>query len=248
MQQLHGRLLRFLCKLSKRLVEKLASLKPGTPCGAPWPPRPLTPAGLSTDRRTGGTAGRSAWKGRGSGESSPREDAKSKGQRCSPQVGGRLPPSAAPFGESQRFRAPPPPRPRTTLRKSHRTSATPDPKHPLSWEAADEGGVLALYFPCSLNFLQPTSQPVLLGREKLRLPRRSSTPAGRQLRLTSPHSAPRPRLGRGSEAPHGFAAAPGVRAAHGPRGAPMPTEKSERGSPVRSALGLQLQLWQLPRL
>lgn len=47
-QQLHGRLLRFLCKLSKRLVKKLSSPKPRASSGAPWPspsPDPLQPPG-----------------------------------------------------------------------------------------------------------------------------------------------------------------------------------------------------------
>ena len=117
-QQLHDRLLRFLCKLSKRLVEKLASLKPSPLASAsPDCGRPQHRDG------TGGKAGRAAWKGRGSGEASPREDAKSKGQRCSPQADRRLPPRPRLGNPSSS--APPAPYPQVPSHFSYSRPQTP---------------------------------------------------------------------------------------------------------------------------
>lgn len=74
-QQLPGRLLRFLCKLFKRLVEKLASSEPRASSGAPQPLASPDPAGLGTERGGEGGARRAAWAGRGSAEASARADA-----------------------------------------------------------------------------------------------------------------------------------------------------------------------------
>lgn len=102
-QQLRGGLLRLLCRLSKRLVEKLASSKPRASSGAA--PTPTSLALASRDphrllgprgRGPGGAAGRSG--GRRS-----QHPGRCKEQRCSLRVASRRRPRV---GNPSRFRGP----------------------------------------------------------------------------------------------------------------------------------------------
>lgn len=101
-QQLPGRLLRFLCKLFKRLVEKLASSEPRASSGAPQPLASPDPAGLGTER--GGEGGPAEQPGRAGGRQRPapgQMPLQSKQQGCSPQVAERPPPRATSGNPSQ---------------------------------------------------------------------------------------------------------------------------------------------------
>lgn len=165
-QQLPGGLLRFLCKLSKRLVERRVSSKPRASSGAPGPSRPPTPARLRSRKRRDGRRS-------GSGEASAREDAaQEQEQRCSLQGAARLPPRPG-SGIAQPLHGP------------LGAQARP-PFQPLgspSWRGA---GGRRLYSPGEPNDRAQTSQAVLQGdreaeeaRAETHLPaQRPGSPAG----------------------------------------------------------------------
>lgn len=97
-QQLRGGRLRLLCRLSKRLVEKLASSKPRASSGAAPTPTSLALASRDSLRLLGprGAAGRS-------GGRRNQHPGRCKEQRCSPHVASRRRPCV---GTPSRFRGP----------------------------------------------------------------------------------------------------------------------------------------------
>lgn len=120
-QQLRGGRLRLLCRLSKRLVEKLASSKPRASSGAA--PTPTSLALASRDalrllgprgRGPGGAAGRS-------GGRRNQHPGRCKEQRCSPHVASRRRPCV---GTPSRFRGPLRAQPRPQVSHSSPQSPT----------------------------------------------------------------------------------------------------------------------------
>ena len=218
-QQLRGGRLRLLCRLSKRLVEKLASSKPRASSGAA--PTPTSLALASRDRlrllRPEGGDREARPDAQGVEEASTREDAKSRDARgTSPPAAGPVcgipPGSEAPYG-----RNPVP------------SSATPAPSRQLGWGSGR--GSLALLSP-KPNFRQQSSQSVLQGKGEAEAPREKPHPRGTR-GGDSPPSAGPGFSGWGSEEPHGLpraTAVPGAGAAHNPWSAP--TGKPARVSPV----------------